>query len=72
MRDYFNPLVLLVVVGMFAWGMLDGEGSGINAGVWAMSLCVSAFLVNGALSLARLITHARRSWGWSGVWHTSS
>ena len=57
MRDYFNPLVLLVVVGMFAWGMLDGEGSGINAGVWAMSLCVSAFLVNGALSLARLIAH---------------
>lgn len=57
MRDYFNPLVLLVVVGMFAWGMLDAEGSGINAGVWAMAVCVSAFLVNGALSLARLITH---------------
>lgn len=57
MRDYFNPLVLLVVVGMFAWGMLDAEGSGVNAGVWAMAVCVSAFLVNGALSLARLITH---------------
>ena len=57
MRDYFNPLVLLVVVGMFAWCMLDEDGSGAQAGVWAMAVCVSAFLVNGALSLARLITH---------------
>ena len=57
MRDYFNPLVLLVVVGMFAWGLLDGEGNAAHAGVWAMAVCVSAFLVNGALSLARLITH---------------
>lgn len=57
MRDYFNPPVLLVVVGLFAWGMMDAEGCGANAGMWAMALCVSAFLVNGALSLARLITH---------------
>ena len=54
MRDYFNPLVLLAVVGLFARGMA-GDG---DAGVWVLVLCVTAFLVNGALSLARMF--ARR------------
>lgn len=53
MRDYFNPLVLLIVVAVFAWGMSGEPG----AGVWAMMLCVTAFLVNGALCLARILTH---------------
>ncbi len=54
MRDYFNPAALLAVVGLFAWGMADGG----NAGVWALAICVTAFVVNGALSLARML--ARR------------
>lgn len=53
MRDYFNPAVLLGVVGLFAWGMADGD----NAGLWALAICVSAFLVNAALSLARMLAH---------------
>lgn len=62
MRDYFNPAALLAVVGLFAWGMTDGG----NAGVWALAICVTAFVVNGALSLARMM--ARRPVLMGVVW----
>lgn len=67
MRDYVNPLLLLVIVVLLACrvsgvgevGLLDG---------WVLGLCVSALVVNGALCLARLL--ARRRALMSTVWAT--
>lgn len=52
MKDYFNPLLLLLVVGLSAWGM-NGDR---EMALWCVCMCVSLFFVNGALCLARVVT----------------
>ncbi len=67
MRDYVNPLLLLVIVVLLACrvscpgevGLLDG---------WILGLCVTAFVVNASLCLARLLVRRRALM--STVWAT--
>lgn len=56
MRDYANPTLLLIVVGMFAWGVSGTTGNGDAIAISTMGLCITAFMVNGALALARALT----------------
>lgn len=58
MRDYANPLLLLVVVVLLAChvGGLCGSDA---CHVWVLSLCATAFIVDAALAVARAVTHRR-------------
>ncbi len=58
MRDYVNPLVLLVVVALLAC-RVSGVGGAATLDVWLLTLCVTAFIADAALALARSMTHRR-------------
>ncbi len=65
MRDFVNPLVLLVVVVLLAC-RAGGVGDSVTLDGWILALTVTAFIVNGALCMARLL--ARRRALMSVVW----
>lgn len=67
MRDYVNPLLLLVIVVLLAC-RAGGVGEGGLLDGWVLALCVTAFVVNGALCVARLLAHRRALM--STVWST--
>ncbi len=57
MKDYFNPLFTLIIVGGMAWcGAMQAEGASNQQYAWVLSLCVVGVLVNGVLALARAFT----------------
>lgn len=57
MKAFVNPFILLIVMGLFAWGLTDRAEYGTDAGLWAVVVCATAFVVNGALCLSRGLTH---------------
>ena len=65
MRDFVNPLVLLAVVVLLAC-RAGGVGDVVTLDGWILALTVTAFIVNGALCMARLL--ARRRALMSVVW----
>ncbi len=69
MRDYVNPLLLLIIVVLLAC-RVSGVGESGMLEVWILGVCVTAFVVNGALCLARLLTrrHALMSTVWAVVY----
>ena len=58
MRDYVNPLVLLGVVALFAC-RVSGMGGAATLDTWLLTLCVTAFVADAAVGVARLLTHRR-------------
>lgn len=59
MKDYVNPLLLLVVVALFAW-VLQGpaeETAAIDPALWLLVLCATGCVVNGLLCMARMLAH---------------
>lgn len=56
MKDFYNPLLLLVVVGLLSCRFMDIEGADTWT-LWALVLCATGFVVDGALALARALTH---------------
>lgn len=58
MRDYVNPLVLLAVMALLACRM-SGVGSAGTLDVWLLTLCVTAFIADATLAVARAMTHRR-------------
>ena len=65
MRDFVNPLVLLAGVVLLAC-RAGGGGDVVMLDGWILALTVTAFIVNGALCMARLL--ARRRALMSVVW----
>lgn len=58
MKDYVNPLFLLVIIGLMVWRSLAGDAPvALQAEVWLLTLCVVGVVANGALALARAFTH---------------
>lgn len=59
MKDYANPLLLLVVVALFAW-VLQGpaeETAAVDPALWLLVLCATGCIVNGLLCMARVLAH---------------
>lgn len=60
MKDFVNPLVLLAVVVLVACRIgAEDEGVADSMLLWALALCATAFIVDGALVVARAVTHRR-------------
>lgn len=58
MKDYFNPSLLLVIVALLACFPSGGDVmSSVDA--WGLVLCVTAFVVNASLGVARAMTRQR-------------
>lgn len=58
MKDYVNPVLLVVVVMMMACRAVEGADAIANKlDIALMTLCLTCVLVNGALGLARALTH---------------
>lgn len=58
MKDYVNPFLLLVVVGLMACqASAETEPAAARLSVWILTLCVTGFVVDGALALARAMAH---------------
>lgn len=58
MRDYANPLLLLVVVILLACRM-SGLGNAVSWDASLLALCVTAFVVDAALAVARAMSRRR-------------
>ena len=56
MKDYLNPLLLLVIIALFCWKVSVGIETPSSAEVALLTLCVTGFIVNGLLSLARSLS----------------
>lgn len=68
MKDYANPLLLLVVIALLSWKVSMGIETPSSVEIWLLTLCVTGFIVNGLLSIARAMS--RRKALMSVVWST--
>lgn len=60
MRDYSNPILLLIITALFAWCMTGGTESDnalLQPELWLLTVCATGCLVNGLLCLARGLAH---------------
>lgn len=60
MRDYANPLLLLIITALLAWSMTGGTESDnalLQPELWVLTLCATGCLVNALLCLARGLAH---------------
>lgn len=57
MKDYVNPLLLLIILALMACqGATDAATDDTHFYVWALVLCLTGMLVDGALALAKALT----------------
>lgn len=70
MKDYANPLLLLIILALLSWKVSAGIETPSAVEVWLLTLCVSGFIVNGLLSIARAMTKrkALMTVVWSSVY----
>ena len=66
MKDYINPLLLLIVIALLSWKVSAGIETPSQVEIWLLTLCVSGFIVNGLLSFAQAL--ARRKSVMNVVW----
>lgn len=60
MRDYVNPLLVLLATVLFAWSMAGGtesESALLQPSLWLITLCATGCIVNGLLCPARGLAH---------------
>lgn len=58
MKDYCNPLLLLIIVVLLAC-RVSGVGAADSLDMWVLVSCTTAFVVNAALSVARSVTQRK-------------
>jgi hypothetical protein len=70
MKDYANPLLLLIIIALLSWKVSIGIETPDSVEVSMLTLCVTGFIVNGALALARALSQrkALMSVVWSMVY----
>lgn len=70
MLKFANPFTLLIAVILFSWGIAAPDFSPENLPLWLITICFTSFIVNGALAVARALTHrpALLSTVWSISW----
>lgn len=66
MKDYYNPLLLLIIIALLSWKVSVGIETPDSVEVWMLTLCVTGFIINGLLAFARSL--ARRKAVMSVVW----
>ncbi len=66
MKDYVNPLLLLIVIGLLSWKVSMGIETPSAVEVWLLTLCATGCVVNGLLSIARAL--AKRKAVMSVTW----
>lgn len=60
MRDYINPLLMVIITALFALALSDvsvEDNAWLQPELWLMTVCATGCLVNGALSIARGLAH---------------
>lgn len=66
MKDITNPFLLLIVIALLSWKVSMGVETNANVEIALLTLCVTGFVVNGLLGLARAL--AKRKALMSIVW----
>lgn len=59
MKDYANPLLFLIIIALLSWKVSMGIETPSAVEVWLLTLCVTGFVVNGLLSIARAMAHRK-------------
>lgn len=59
MKDYANPLLLLIIIALLSWKVSMGIDTPPSVEVWLLTLCVTGFAVNGLMSIARAMAHRK-------------
>lgn len=60
MKDYVNPLLLLIITALFAWcmaGSSESESILLQPGLWLLTVCATGCIVNALLCIARALAH---------------
>lgn len=70
MKDYANPLLLLVIIALLSWKVSMGVETPTSVEVWLLTLCVTGFIVNGLLAVARAMSKRKAVMNvvWSAVY----
>ena len=68
MKDFVNPLLLLIVIVLLSWKISAGMEAPSTVEVWLLTLCATGFAVNLLLCIAQLLT--KRKSLMSFVWCT--
>ena len=66
MKDITNPILLLIVIALLSWKVSMGIETNAKVEIALLTLCVTGFVVNGLLGIARAL--ARRKALMSVVW----
>lgn len=66
MKDITNPILLLIIIALLSWKISMGIETSPNVEIALLTLCITGFLVNGLLGMARAF--ARRKALMSVVW----
>lgn len=70
MKDYANPLFLLLIIALLSWKVSMGIETPSSVEVWLLTLCATGFVVNGLLSVARALAKRKALMAvvWSAVY----
>ena len=59
MKDYANPLLLLIIIALLSWKVSVGIETPSAVEIWMLTLCITGFIVNGLLALARAMAQRK-------------
>lgn len=70
MKDYANPLLLLIILALLSWKVSLGIETPSAVEIWLLTLCVTGVIVNGLLALARAMAQRKAFMAvvWSAVY----